>query len=191
MYRITHQDIPGVPEKPMIVVGSQNKPKIEATKQVFLAIWPEATIISVAAPSGVPEQPWGSEETMRGAIHRSRTALAAVPGADIGVGLEGGVEQGPGEILFLSGWAAVALTNGRLGVGGGGRTPIPPELADMLLSGLELGPAIDKWLGRKGIRHAEGTIGVLTGGHLTRTASFANLLQHALAPILHPGWYMN
>jgi non-canonical (house-cleaning) NTP pyrophosphatase len=125
---------------------------------------------------------------MQGAINRARSALAAA-GADIGVGLEGGVEEGPSGLLLLSGWGAVATADGRLGVGGGARTPMPPELAAMLRSGMELGPAIDLWLGRKGVRHEEGTVGVLTGGHLSRAASFANLLFHALAPILHPAWY--
>jgi len=185
---LTAQDIPGIPLRPRIAVGSRNQPKLEAARMVFLPIWPEATIIAAPAPSGVADQPWSAEEALRGAIHRARTALH-VAIADIGVGLEGGVEEGPGGLLYLSGWGAVATAAGRLGVGGGGRTLLPPELADMLRSGVELGPAIDHWLGRKGVRHEEGTVGVLTGGHLSRAASFANLLLHALAPIFHADWY--
>ncbi|EQD61665.1 protein containing DUF84, partial [mine drainage metagenome] len=48
--------------------------------------------ICVSVPSGVASQPLSAEETVRGAILRARGALAAVPGADIGLGLEGGVD---------------------------------------------------------------------------------------------------
>ncbi len=180
--------IPFLPPNPRIAVGSCNRPKLDAARMVFLPIWPQAEILATPASSGVSEQPWGAEETLRGAITRAREALRATK-ADIGVGLEGGVEEGPGGWLYLSGWGAVLTADGRLGVGGGGRTLLPPELADMLRSGVELGPAIDMWLDRKGVRHEEGTVGVLTGGHLTRAASFANLLIHALAPLFHPDWY--
>jgi len=185
---LTAAQIPGIPAAPLIAVGSRNEPKLEATRMVFLPIWPEAEIVSVLAPSGVADQPWSVAEAMQGAINRARAAMLAVH-ADIGVGLEGGVEEGPGGLLFLSGWGAVATADGRLGVGGGGRTLLPPSLADTLRAGVELGPAIDAWLGREGVRHKEGTVGVLTGGYLGRAASFANLLIHALAPILHPDWY--
>jgi inosine/xanthosine triphosphatase len=185
---LTASDIPGIPKAPLIAVGSRNQPKLEAARLVFLPIWPEATIVAAPVPSGVGDQPWTDEEAAIGAVNRARGALLAA-GADIGVGLEGGVEEGPGGLLYLSGWGAVVTADGRLGVGGGARTLLPPELAEMLRSGVELGPAIDSWLGRQDVRHQEGTVGVLTGGHLSRAASFANLLLHALAPVFHPEWY--
>lgn len=185
---LTAAQIPGIPAAPLIAVGSRNAPKLEATRLVFLPIWPEAEIIAVPVPSGVADQPWRATEALQGAINRARAALQA-GGADIGVGLEGGVEEGPGNLLFLSGWGAIATADGRLGVGGGGRTLLPPALADRLRSGEELGVAVDDWLARQGVRHQEGTVGVLTGGYLNRAASFANLLLHALAPVLHPYWY--
>ena len=177
-----------IPSQPLIAVGSLNKPKLEATRLALLPVWPEATIVPVDVPSGVDDQPWGAEATIRGALNRARRALEAL-NADIGVGLEGGVEEGPGDILLLTGWSAIVTADGRWGIGGGGRTPMPPELAAMLRSGMELGPAIDQWLGRQGVRHQEGTVGVLTDGRLTRAESFANTLIHALASILHPDWY--
>ena len=185
---LTAKDIPFIPERPLVAVGSLNKPKIEAARMVFLPIWPGASIVPTPAPSGVSDQPWSADEALNGAVNRALGALRSVR-ADIGVGLEGGVEEGPGGLLYLSGWGAVATADGRLGIGGGARTPLPPALANMLYAGVELGPAIDDWLDRQGVRHKEGTVGVPTGGHLTRSASFANLLLHAMAPIFHPDWY--
>jgi inosine/xanthosine triphosphatase len=188
MKPFTADDIPGIPRAPKVAVGTKNEPKLAAVRQVFLPIWPEAVIMAAPVPSGVSDQPWSAEEAMQGAINRAKGALA-VTQADFGVGLEGGVEEGPGGLLLLSGWGAVITAEGRLGIGGGARTPLPAELANMLRSGIELGPAIDAWLGRQGIGHHEGTVGILTGGHLLRSDSFANLLLHAMAPIFHPAWY--
>lgn len=172
----------------IIAVGSANQPKLEATRLALLPIWPQARILSHPVPSGVADQPWGMEEAIRGAWNRAYRAQQET-GADLGVGLEGSVEEGPGGILLLTGWSAIVTEEGRWGIGGGARTPMPPALADMVRSGMELGPAVDQWLGRQGIRHQEGTVGVLTGGRITRAQSFANTLTHALAAILHPEWY--
>ena len=177
-----------IPSKPLIAVGSLNRPKLEATRLALLPLWPEARIVPVDAPSGVDDQPWGAEAAIRGALNRARAAREAL-NADLGVGLEGSVEEGPAGIVLLTGWSAIVTADGRWGIGGGARTPLPPELAAMLRAGMELGPAIDAWLGREGVRHQEGTVGVLTHGRLTRAQSFANTLIHALAPILHPEWY--
>ena len=38
--------------------------------------------------SGVPDQPWGDDETMRGAIARARAARTAHD-ADLGIGIQG------------------------------------------------------------------------------------------------------
>ena len=105
-------DLPGIPQRPRVAVGSRNRPKLEATRMVFLPIWPEAEIVATLAPSGVSDQPWSAEEAVRGAVNRARYALRAVD-ADLGVGLEGGVEAGPGGLLYLSGWGAVATADGR------------------------------------------------------------------------------
>ena len=171
-----------------IAVGSTNRPKIEATRLVFTRIWPQARIIPTQVESGVAAQPWGMEAAVQGALNRARRAQAQTQ-ADLGVGLEGSVEEGPCGVLYLTGWAAVVTAEGRWGIGGGGRTPLPPALAESLRAGMELGPAIDQWLQRQGIRHQEGTVGVLTRGLLDRAHSFANTLTHALAALLHPSWY--
>ena len=49
------------------------------------------TIQGMATDSGVSEQPMGLEETIIGAKNRAASALAAVTGAVIGIGLESGL----------------------------------------------------------------------------------------------------
>ncbi|MEO7963075.1 MAG: DUF84 family protein, partial [Gemmatimonadaceae bacterium] len=50
----------------------------------------DALVQHVAVPSGVPDQPWGDDETIRGARNRTVAARVALD-ADLGVGIEGGV----------------------------------------------------------------------------------------------------
>ena len=57
-----------------IAVGSTNPVKIGAVHAVLARIAPEATVEGVAVPSGVRDQPWGDEETIRGALARAHAA---------------------------------------------------------------------------------------------------------------------
>ena len=59
-----------------------------------------------AAESGVPDQPWGDEETIRGALARARAARVALD-ADWGIGIEGGVIASAHESVRTCAWAAV------------------------------------------------------------------------------------
>ncbi|STI78057.1 NTPase [Escherichia coli] len=61
-----------------VVCATTNPAKIQAILQAFHEIFGEGSchIASVAVESGVPEQPFGSEETRAGA--RNRVANAAV-----------------------------------------------------------------------------------------------------------------
>ena len=43
-------------------------------------------------------QPMGDAETMAGASRRAREALSALPGADIGIGLEAGIDEIDGRL---------------------------------------------------------------------------------------------
>ncbi|QCC48227.1 DUF84 family protein [Halobellus limi] len=69
-----------------IAVGSGNPVKREATVRVF----PDDDVAAEPVPSGVSEQPFGHDETRRGARNRAETALGA-DAYDLGVGIEGGV----------------------------------------------------------------------------------------------------
>ena len=171
-----------------VAVGSTNPVKLAATRRVVHFFWPGAEVLAVAVESGVPAQPWGIEETMRGARARALAAQSALD-ADLGVGLEGGVEEIPGVGVFLSGWAAVATRDGRVFFGSGGRAPLPPPLVQALRRGEELGPAMDALTGLHNTKHTVGSVGILTRGFVDRESQFAVALAYALAPLLHPAWW--
>lgn len=158
-------------------VGSQNPVKLAATEQAFEQVAEPARIAAVDVDSGVSEQPIGDGETIRGAKTRARRA---VTGHDIGVGIEGGVADGP-EGLSLIVWAAV--TDGdRVEVGGGPRIRLPEAVAAQIRTGRELGPVMDELLGESNVAQGQGAAGTLTGGIVDRESA----LRHALAGALGP-----
>jgi inosine/xanthosine triphosphatase len=171
-----------------VAVGSTNPAKVEAARAVFAALAPAATVVACEVASGVAAQPRGEAETRRGARLRAQRALAAA-GADLGVGMEGGVAAlAPGELWAVN-WCAVATADGRLATGRGIALRLPPVLAARLAAGAELGEAIDALTGRRDVKRAEGTVGVLTAGLVTRADLWRQALAAALAPLLHPELY--
>ncbi len=154
-----------------IVVGSTNPAKVQAV----INIYKEAEVISLQVESGVSEQPFSDEETMNGAVNRARNCLLE-KGADIGIGLEGGVvkmERG----LFVCNWGAMATKDGNIFIAGGARIPLPGMIADRLEDGEELGPVMDDFTKKANIRKKEGAIGVFTNERITRADMFGNIME--------------
>ena len=106
----------------------------------------------------------------------------------LGVGLEGGVASS-GSLPFLEAWAYV--TDGRRGFfGSSGSIPIPEGLGEpVLLEGVDLGFAADRYFGRREIAANEGTFGILTRMMVSREEAFVRSLIHALAPFYNPCGY--
>ncbi|MGD6950116.1 DUF84 family protein, partial [Bacillus mobilis] len=70
-----------------IIIGSKNPAKIGAVEAIFNESGIE--VDSVDVPSGVSDQPFTDDETIKGAVQRAELALKE-GGGDIGIGLEGG-----------------------------------------------------------------------------------------------------
>ena len=142
-----------------------------------------ATVDGIATGSDVPAQPRGDDETIRGARTRAERARDA-SGADLGVGLEGGVVELPDGSLRTCAWAVVVDGTGRSGTGGSLAMPLPPAVAAMIAEGLELGEAMDRLVGAKGTKYGAGASGIFTAGLVDRQAAYENLVIYALAPWL-------
>ena len=165
-----------------VAVGSRNPVKIAAVRAVLARIAPDATVEGVQVASAVPDQPWGDDETIRGARTRAGAALAAL-GADLAVGLEGGVVRVGGAVRTCA-WAVAVDRTGREGVGGSLAMPLPPSVAALLEGGMELGHAMDALTGAENTKHKEGAVGVLTAGLVDRQRAYETLVTYALAPWL-------
>ena len=166
-----------------IAVGSTNPVKLAAVRAVLGALAPSATIACIAVASTVPDQPFGDDETIRGALARASAARVALS-ADLGVGLEGGVvEEGDGSMRTCA-WAAIVDAHGRSGVGGSLAMTLPPDVAAMIRDGVELGVAMDRLVGAHNTKHGRGAVGILTAGIVDRQRAYEVLVAYALAPFI-------
>src|SRR5579862_2207809 len=95
-----------------VAVGSTNPVKIVAVQAVLARIAPSASVEGIAVASGVPDQPFGDDETIRGARARAIAARISLA-SNLGVGIEGGVVEMPDGSMRTCAWAAVASSDGR------------------------------------------------------------------------------
>jgi inosine/xanthosine triphosphatase len=166
-----------------IAVGSKNPVKLAAARAVVTRLVPGITLEAVEVPSGVPDQPFGDDQTIRGAIARAQRARESLD-ADFGVGIEGGVVEMPDGTMRTCAWAAVVSRSGRHGVGGSLAMPLPDAVAKLIRDGMELGHAMDKLTSQTGTKHGAGAVGILTAGLVDRQAAYEVLVAYALSVFL-------
>lgn len=168
-----------------VAVGSRNPVKVAAVRAVLARVAPAARIEGVDVASGVPDQPWGDDETIRGARTRARAARAALD-ADLAIGLEGGVVAEPDGTVRSCAWAVAVDRDGAEGTGGSLAMPLPPRVVALLREGVELGHTMDRVAGAQGTKHGRGAVGILTGGLVDRQAAYEVLVTYALVRWLSP-----
>jgi non-canonical (house-cleaning) NTP pyrophosphatase len=151
-----------------IAIGSTNPVKCSATRAVLTPLFPGAEYVCQEVPSGV--------------------AALEQTGADLAVGLEGGVQDSEFGLLTAA-WCVVVDRHGRIGVGGNSCAMLPPAVAGELRQGLELGAAMDHLVRQHNTKHQNGAIGILTNNLETRQSAYETIIRLALAPFQNPAWY--
>ena len=169
-----------------IVVASHNPVKVEAARNAFATLLPDASLemVSVEVDSGAGDQPESDAATRRGAKTRAERAREQVPEADYWVGLEGGVER-VGERLMAFAWMAVLGVSGDLGEARTTTLPLPPAVRELVDSGVELGIANDRVFSTLNSKQDGGAFGLLTDGLYTRESVYREALVMALVPFVH------
>jgi non-canonical (house-cleaning) NTP pyrophosphatase len=185
-----------------VAVGSTRAPKVEAVRRVLASLAPVveplrgASVTALDLGGIAPAMPLTLQELLDGSRLRAERVLERLleqgEPADLGVGLEGGLDvrqHGPERRAFLMSWAYV--TDGRRGAHGcGGAIELPASLlAEVVDRGRELGGAADAMAGEDDVRSRQGTWGVLTRGLVDRTRSFELALLNALAPFYNAERY--
>ena len=155
-----------------IHVGSTNQVKIAAVQGAVKhhARLAQCRVVGLDVPSGVSEQPRSLDETIRGAVNRARHAF---PGCDLSIGIEDGLGAVPHTRSGYMNFCACAIFDGRrTHVGLASAFEYPPEVVRLVMEeGLDITQAFHKL----GLSHnpalgtAQGAIGVMTKGTLTRT----------------------
>ena len=169
-----------------IVVASNNPVKQGAARDAFepLAAPGQLTLLTASVPSGVSDQPFGDEDTRRGAMNRVSNACEAQPDADYWVGFEGGVDVVDGT-MFTFAWCCVRARDGRRGFARTVTLPLPDSVRELVESGMELGEANDRVFGTHDSKRGGGAFGLLTDDRLTRRGVYTETLTVALIPVLN------
>lgn len=170
-----------------IALGSCSASKVRAARAVLGRAFPGAEITPVDVGSAVDPQPTNDDETIRGALHRAREARDR-SGADLGVGIEGGIHRDRRGV-WVSAWVAIVDAAGREGLGSGLRFRLPEWMARRALSGEELGAIVDACVGRPEAHETWGAIGLLTAGLVDRQAALEQAIAAALPPFLRASLY--
>ena len=161
-----------------VIAATTNPAKIQAILHAFNQIFGEDScqMTSIAVDSGVPEQPFGNEQTRAGARNRVTQARKIFPEADFWVAIEAGIDD---DSTFS--WVVIENQQQR-GEARSATLPLPDVILTRVRAGEALGPVMSDYtrideIGRKG-----GAIGVFTAGKLTRSSVYHQAVILALSP---------
>ena len=152
-------------------IGSKNPVKVEAVKQVIQSspLFEHAAFQPVAADSGVSSQPIGLEETVHGAVNR---AVNAFDSCHFSIGLESGMIPVPGTTSgYMNLTACVIFDGSDQYTGLGPAFELPADVTRLVVEDhLELDEAVQAagLTDHPRIGYAQGIIGILTRGQVTR-----------------------
>ncbi len=178
-------------QRVLIAAGTMNPSKVAGIRAAFTEILKVSVeVIPVSVDSGVPPQPIGIDEILKGARNRCFGALAKVRDAEFGVGVEAGI-YGVEDKYYDVQAAVVCNASGKLSVGFSPSFQIPPSFAEALTTGKvkELEVIVDSYFGTKDIGEKGGLIKMLTRGVMTREHLTRDAVITALIPWINEGLY--
>ena len=174
--------------KTIIAVGSHNPVKVQAVQAGASMMLGDVEAISIEVNSGVSAQPMGDEEMIAGAMQRAKAALAAMPNAAYGVGLEGGCSE-LREGMFAGAWCVAVNRAGVIGLASTGLFELPPRVAELVRGGMELGHADDLVYSRSNSKQNEGSIGLLTHGKFVRAQFYTPAVMMAFIKFVNEAMF--
>jgi len=182
-------------------VGSKNEPKIAAVRAAISAYSSGVEVRGLDVTSGVPDQPVGFEEIVRGARNRARAAFAAGD-CDLAVGIEDGLVALPPGAASAAGdhlnIGCAAVSDGRrVMLGFSSAFAYPPGVSAVSVrERTPIGELFDRlWRERRGERErlpsarTTGNVGKLTAGALPRSEYARHAVLCALVAFVNPDLY--
>lgn len=166
-----------------VIVGSKNSIKIAAVAE-SLVLYPHlagATVLGIEISSGVPDQPKTLEQTVQGAINRAKGAFKD---CDYSFGIESGLMAVPNTKTGFMDVCVCAIFDGaeyHLGLSSAWEAP-KQVMEYMLKNGLDMNDAAFKAGFTKDpkVGSAEGLVGIMTKGRLTRKEYTKEAIRTAL-----------
>lgn len=173
-----------------VIVGSKNPVKIKATKNILKKIYGEVDVTGIDVDSVVPDQPFGKEQTIQGAINRAKNAYST--DFDLSIGIESGLMEIPKSITGYIDLQWCAIFDGEkitLGVSAG--FEYPPLVIEEVLKGKEVGHVMDKVTGVDNLGQKTGAVSYLSKGMLDRTENTEQCVLTAMIPRMNEKIYFN
>jgi non-canonical (house-cleaning) NTP pyrophosphatase/8-oxo-dGTP pyrophosphatase MutT (NUDIX family) len=156
-----------------VVVGSENKDKIEIVKKAWEELRLRTEVEGVKVDSRIGGQPLNKKVTLKGAKNRARRAKKAKPKADFWLGLEGGLDD-CGKGYHLVTFGCLIDKGGREFVGEGEEIHLPEEVSGRAKKG--------EWFGKVIRDYAKDQ--EIDENLVTRLAPFTQAVQNAYAAYL-------
>jgi len=173
-----------------VYIGSNNPVKIECTRIGFEAVFGSKhsfEFIGCSVTSGVSDQPMSNEETLKGAINRTKNLRRQYPDGDFFVGIEGGIQKTKEE---MEAFAWIVITgNGICGKAQTSTFQLPPKITELINEGVELGHADDMVFQRKNSKQGNGAVGILTHDIIDRIEYYRHAVILALIPFVNSELY--
>lgn len=172
-------------DKLLILVGSKNPVKINCTEDAFTRAFNKSFLVEgINAASGVPEQPFGDEQTLLGAKNRAVNSREVFPEANYWVGIEGGVAEDEAG-MYAFAWIYILNNQGESSQSRTGTFYIPHAVANLVREGMELGLADDTIFNQQNSKQQGGSVGLLTHGIVNRSEYYRQAIILALIPFLN------
>lgn len=166
-----------------IKIGSVNGVKVDAVKEI-LQDYPhlkDAAIFAVEVLSGVADQPKSLEETIQGAMNRAKGTFKD---CDYSFGIESGLMAVPNTKTGFMDVCVCAIYEGKeYHLGLSSAWEAPKEVAGYMLNdGLDMNEAAYKagLTKNRNVGSAEGLVGIMTKGRLTRKEYTKEAIRTAL-----------
>lgn len=127
-----------------IAFGTTSRWKNRALREALDEIGIRARVSTRAVPSGVDPQPKKKSETKAGSINRAHAALALVPQAEIGIGVEFGYKPHEND-FFMHAWATIVDRTGQTYSEQSSTLELPDHFVEALSRGREVADLVEKY----------------------------------------------
>lgn len=171
-----------------VVVGSKNPVKLNATRNILGWIYGDITVSSTNVDSGVPDQPFGLDQTVKGAVNRAKNAFSEE--FDLSVGIESGLLMVPETLTGYIDLQWCAIYDGNnITIGASSGFEYPPSVIKEVLNGVEVGDVMDKVTGVNDLGQKKGAVSYLSRDMLNRTENTEECVLTAMIPRMNNDIY--
>ena len=152
-----------------VLIGTNNKGKVEGAKQAFEKFYKDVEIIGIPVNSDVNDQPV-NDEIYKGASNRVNNLIKYAKeneiDAEFFIGVESGITNNFGKWCIIQ-IAVIKDKDGYESFGTGPAFPVPDKYVDEIIN-TDLGIVMDKIFNGNGLKNQKGGIAHLTNNVITR-----------------------